>query len=65
MGKLLGYNYRVVEFFPSPDAGDTSYHILTQRDNVEDAQKIVDVLHNTDYNFGCYGIVLHPVYVDG
>lgn len=55
--KLIGSYCSVVELLQ----GD-SYNIIATRDNLADAQKILDVLHDTDPNFSMYALLLTPIY---
>ena len=64
--KLLGYRFTVCEFCPPPFPKNCEtwemIRYMDHRDNIEDAQKIVDVLHETDIMWSRYGIVALPVY---
>lgn len=67
MPKLRGYYYQVCEFCPDGSKDTTfweSIRYIDIRDNLEDAQKIIDFLNETNYNWASYGIVLRPLYKD-
>ena len=63
---LLGYMFTVCEFCP-PKPGKSceiwaEIRYLDHRDTIEDAQKIIDVLNETDTSYTSYGIVARPIY---
>lgn len=60
--KPRGYYHQIVEFFPID--GGSGFHILHQYDNLEDAEKVIEVLESVNMNFTAYGIVLYPVWED-
>jgi len=47
---------------PGPESGIDCVRFLDYRDNLEDAQKIINVLNETDINFSVYVILAEPVY---
>ena len=60
--KVLGYRFKVCEMTPGPESGIDCVRFLDYRDNLEDAQKIINVLNETDINFSVYVILAEPVY---
>ena len=61
--KLRGYMYQIFEQYPHED-GYVLIRPLHVYDNLEDAEKVLEVLESVNYNFTCYGISLHPVWED-
>ncbi len=51
--------YAIYELTPAPWGDD--YRFICIRDNKEDAQKILDILYMTDYNFSFYEIVPYNI----
>jgi hypothetical protein len=62
MTKPRGYYHQIVELFPI-DSG-TGFRELHSYDNLEDAEKVMEVLESVNWNFTCYAIVLRPVWED-
>lgn len=61
--KLLGYRYRVCEMTPA-EPGFEMVRYIDHRDRIEDAQKIIDVLYETDIMHSVYIILAEPVYAN-
>lgn len=59
--KLRGYMYQIVEEYPHED-GYTLTRKLHTYDRLEDAESVLKVLEENNYNFTCYGITLFPVW---
>lgn len=61
--EFRGYRYTICEIAPgsSPD-WDMVHSTQIWRDNLEDAQKILKVLEETDVMFTVYRICLEPCY---
>lgn len=60
--KLVGYRYRICEMTPGDSPSFETIRYMEHRDNIEDAQKIIDVLYETDIMHSVYVILAEPVY---
>lgn len=66
MNKRIGWYFQVVEFSPAEKQGwgytGSDYRIIVIHDNLEAAEKVLDVLNEEDIDFSEYGIILKPIY---
>jgi len=66
MPKIVGYQYWVCEITPDNYTADgqftESIRKLCKRDDIDDAQRIVDLLHNTSTCFEAYTLMAEPVW---
>jgi len=58
--KIRGYHYQIVEMYPFEDGH--AIRELHTYDNLEDAEKVMEVLESVNMNFTCYAIILRPVW---
>ena len=62
MANLLGYRYCIVEMTPGDLPAWDQVRRLDYRDNIKDAQTIIDALEATDIDYSVYAILAEPVY---
>ena len=61
--KVRGYKFHICKMAPNcDDQWRDCIMFMDYRDNIEDAQKIMDVLQETDINWTVYYILAEPVY---